>query len=121
MARILVVDDERGAAAALSRLLRLDGYEATAFESAAAARAVIETEPFDAVITDLEMPGIHGLDIVRAARRARPDAPVFVITGYGNAPMAQTVIDVGAVGVFGKPIDYDDIHAALRAALGERS
>lgn len=117
MSRVLVIDDDRGAAEALSRLLRLDGHEAVGFASPAEARVAIEHEPFDAVITDLEMPRVHGVDIVRTARRVHAGAPVFVITGYGNTAAERTARDSGASAVFGKPINYDELLAALNTAL----
>jgi DNA-binding NtrC family response regulator len=118
MFRVIVVDDERAAVDALARLLRLDGYDVVGFSSAAAGRESLESAAFDAVITDLEMPGVHGLDIVRTAHRMKHDAPVFVISAYADSAVAHRALAAGARRVFGKPLDYDVFAASLAEALG---
>lgn len=107
MIRVLVVDDDVGAASGLRKLLELDGYEVVATESPRLALEKLESERFDAVITDLEMPGVHGLEIVRAAQRVLAGMPVFVMTGYFGTPVCEAALREGARRIFGKPIDYD--------------
>lgn len=118
MFRVIVVDDERSAVEALRRLLVLDGYDVLAFDEPDAARRAIEGGGFDAVVTDLEMPGVHGVEIVRAARRTKATAPVFVVTAYADSPACRVASDAGATAVLGKPLDYDRFADALGRALG---
>lgn len=117
MLRVIVVDDERAAVDALARLLRLDGYEAVGHTSALSAREAIETEPFDAVVTDLEMPDVHGVEIVRTAQRVKSSAPVFVVSAYAGSPVAKSALAAGARKVFAKPLDYDALAESLLEAL----
>ncbi len=117
MFRVIVVDDERSAVEALRRLLVLDGYQVQAFDDPEAARKAIESAPFDAVVTDLEMPGVHGVEIIRAARRAKPGAPVFVVTAYADSPACRVAAEAGATAVLGKPLDYDALADALATSL----
>lgn len=117
MPRVIVVDDERAAVDALARLLRLDGYEAVGHTSALAARDAIEKEPFDAVVTDLEMPDVHGVEIVRVAQRVNGGAPVFVVSAYAGSAVAKSALAAGARKVFAKPLDYDELAESLTEAL----
>lgn len=118
MFRVILVDDEKAAVDAMSRLLRLDGYDVVSFSDAGSARGALERDAFDAVITDLEMPDLHGVDVVRAAHRARPAAPVFVVSAYAGSPVANEAVAAGARRVFTKPLDYDELANALAEALG---
>lgn len=107
MKRVLVVDDDFSAVTGLRKLLELDGYEVWATESPRRALERLASESFDAVVTDLEMPGVHGVEIIRAAQRARPGMPVLVMTGYFGTPICDTALEEGARRIFGKPIEYD--------------
>jgi CheY-like chemotaxis protein len=115
VARILVIDDDPAAVSGLRTLLELDGYEVVGVDSPALGLQLLDDERFDAVITDLEMPVIGGLEIVRHARRESTHMPIFVITGYAGSPAALAAAAVGASRVFHKPLDYD----ALATELGE--
>lgn len=120
MKRVLVVDDDFGAATGLRKLLELDGYEVVATESPRFALSKLESERFDAVVTDLEMPGVHGVEIVRAAQRAHPGMPVLVMTGYFGTPVCDVAVREGAHCIFGKPIDYEMLAGELARGLAER-
>jgi two-component system response regulator PilR (NtrC family) len=117
MRRVLVVDDDRAAAEGLRLLLGTDGYEASAEHDSGRALTRLASEPFDAVITDLEMPHVHGVEVVRAARAARPAAPVFVISAYTDSPASAEALAAGASGIFDKPLDYDELAAELARRL----
>lgn len=119
MTTILIVDDEPSAVSGLRSLLQLDGYDVTGCESSGEAIALLSKQPFDGVITDLEMPGAGGVAVARAALAARPLTLVLVLTGYANSPAAAAALAVGARRVFEKPLDYDVLAAELRAALGD--
>lgn len=118
MKRVLVVDDDFGTTTGLGILLELDGYEVFATDSPTRALAKLESEPFDAVVTDLEMPGVHGVEIVRAAQRAQPGMLVFVMTGYFGSPVCDVALQEGARRIFGKPIEYDALLSELAQELG---
>jgi CheY-like chemotaxis protein len=113
MRRILVVDDEAVAVNALCSLLEMDGYAPVGVCVAEEAVRRLRSEAFDAVITDLEMPGVHGLEVVRAAREAHAAMPVLVVTAYGNSPVSDSALVHGARCVLGKPLKYERLLAEL--------
>ena len=82
--RILVVDDEPVTRDVVTRYLRMDGHLVTAVASALEALTELETSPFDLLLTDQGMPGMSGLELVKCARRLRPEMPVLMLTGFGH-------------------------------------
>jgi CheY-like chemotaxis protein len=118
MKRVLVVDDDPAAAEGLRMLLGTDGYDAASEHDPETAVARIAAEAFDAVVTDLEMPHVHGVEVVRAARAAYPAAPIFVVSAYVDSPAGVDATEAGADGIFGKPLDYDARANALSQRLG---
>lgn len=117
MTHILVIDDEGASVAGLRALLELEGYSVTALQSSELALEIFGSERFDAVITDLEMPVVSGIEIVRAARAAHPGIPVFVATGYGGSPAAEAALAAGARSIIDKPLDFEHLGRELTAAL----
>ena len=117
MTRILVVDDERASAEGLRMLLCSDGYDVVALQSAVAARDMLARESFDAVITDLEMPELHGTEIVAAARAKDPRMPILVVSAYTTSPAGAMALKNGACKLIAKPIEYDDLADVLQRAL----
>ncbi len=113
MSRILLVDDEAAAVAGLRALLELDGHVVTALRSSEQAAELLGREAFDIVITDLEMPVVHGTQLVRIAIASRPAAIVLVVTGYADSPASRDALAAGARRVFDKPLDYDALTSAL--------
>jgi DNA-binding response OmpR family regulator len=114
MKRILVVDGEPVAAGALCDLLLMDGYSAVGLCQGDEAMERLRNESFDAVITDVELPGGHGLDVVRAARAALPDAPVLVVTGHVNSRASEAALSLGVCRVLGKPLRYETLISELQ-------
>jgi excisionase family DNA binding protein len=118
-ARVLVVDDEVAIRDMLSKALGLADYEV---EAAADGRAAIErlrVGSYDLLITDLKMPGIDGLTVIREAQRLRPDLPVIIITGYSSEAAAIEAIDLGVAGYLTKPFRVSKVLALAAKALGE--
>src|SRR4051812_2174401 len=110
MARFLVVDDDLSTVHAMTRLLRDDGHEVSSFTQGAHAVDALSREPFDAIITDHEMPHVGGEDVVRAARRHTPGACLFVVSA---SPDADLLHDAGACTVHAKPLDYEVVVNAI--------
>ena len=136
-ASLLIVDDEPNQLDMLARLLRRAGYAVEGASSGAAALALLRgPRSFDLLVTDQQMPGIDGLDLIDAARRARPALPVVLVTAFGTVSKAVAAMQRGAADYLTKPFERDDLlrviesvlhrrHleqevAALRAALGGR-
>jgi DNA-binding response OmpR family regulator len=110
--RFLVVDDDPGTVLGLTRLLVDDGHEVSGFTSGAEAINALASEPFDVVMTDLEMPHPDGHAIVQATRERLPDACVVVSTARARETEDVLVL-AGACIVADKPIDYDGLTRAV--------
>ena len=113
-ARILVVEDESAIRLALSGLLKKDGYEVAIAASAEAALALLASETFDLVLTDLTLgDGKSGLDVLAAS----PDAPVVVITAHGSEKVAVAAMKAGAADYIPKPFDNDELRLVVARLL----
>jgi DNA-binding response OmpR family regulator len=116
-ARVLVVDDSRPTLAGLVDALRVAGYQAEGFDTSLAAREAIRTERFDAIVTDYQMVGGTGLDLLALARAVTPATPVILYTGSVDARHLAVALDRGAFAVLAKPFPIGDLLDRLRAAL----
>jgi DNA-binding NtrC family response regulator len=116
-ARIAIVDDERRMAEILSMVLRREGYEVLPFASARDALEAMEEEPVDLLVTDLRMPEMDGLTVLRRARVLEPELPIILITAHATIPTAIEAIRAGAFDYVEKPFDNDDLKAVVRRAL----
>ncbi len=100
--------------------LRKAGYEVTAAEDGAGGLSAFAASPFDLVITDLKMPGIPGMEVLRKIRAGSPDVPVLVITAFGNVETAVAAMKEGAYDFIGKPFHRDQLLLAVEKALDRR-
>lgn len=112
-ADVLVVDDDTVELRALCDSLREEGFTPSCHEEPSRALEALRQRPFDLLITDLRMPGLDGLTMLRMAREIDPDLGVIVLTGYGTVPSAVESLRLGAVDYVQKPVTL----AALRPAL----
>jgi DNA-binding NtrC family response regulator len=116
--RVLIVEDERAIQLALSSLLRKEGYAVDVVETGAAACTKLAEVSFDLVITDLALgTGPGGMDVLRAAKAARAETPVVLITAYGSEKVAVEAMKAGAEDYVAKPFDNDEIRVVVRRAL----
>lgn len=114
---VYVVDDDEAVRTALRFLLRAAGMEARLFESGLdLLEAVDRLEP-GCIVTDVRMPGIDGLELVRRLRSRGVGHPVIVITGHGDVPLAVEAMKAGAADFIEKPFGDDVLLAAIQAAL----
>jgi len=88
VAHVLIVDDETNIRRVLSAMLKRDGYEVTTAEDGEQALAAMNRVPVDVVVTDLVMPRMGGLDLLRHVTSAHPDVPVIMITAHGTVDTA---------------------------------
>ena len=114
---ILVVDDEAAQRDILGGLLRKQGYAVREVPSGAAALAVLRAEPVDLILTDVKMPAMSGLELLREARALNPELPVVVLTAYGNVADAVVAMRDGAVDYLTKPVDIDAVLHRVRKIL----
>jgi len=120
-ARILVVDDERSMQEFLEIFLRGEGYEVATAGDVASARAMLESDDFDVVISDIQMPGGSGLELLHAARDASPDAIVIMITAYASTETAIAAMKEGAYDYLTKPFRVDEIRLVVEKALEKKT
>jgi len=123
--RVLVVDDELSMREFLAILLGREGYVATTVGSGEEALSTLEAETFDLVLTDLSMPGIDGMELVRRLRSgqvaASEDLPIVMVTAYGTTASAVEAMKVGASDYVLKPFNNDELLIVIRKALGHRA
>ncbi len=114
---VLVVDDQTDMAGVIAEALVDHGYTAFTASSGSEALDVLRNERVDAVVTDLSMPHVDGLDVLRASRRLDPSRPVILMTGFGAVDSALQAFEVGAYQYLLKPFRMDTLAEALRKAL----
>ena len=117
--RILVVDDESSIREMLSKTLSLAEYDVEVAADGHAALERLKLMTYDLLITDLKMPGIDGLTVIREARRYRPELPVIIITGFSTEASAIEAINLGVSGYLTKPFRVPRVLAVAAKALGE--
>ena len=117
MARICVVDDKALLRESLSETLGREDHEVQTFEAATAALPEIVSGRFDLVLTDLKMPSLDGIGLLREARAAGCDTPVIVMTAYGTVSTAVEAMKLGAFDYVQKPFDADVITVQVERAL----
>jgi len=115
--RILVVDDSPDAREVLSRNLIAEGYHVMTAPGVAEATGILEVTPVDLVITDLKMPKVGGIDLIRHVRARFKEVGVIMITGYASIETAVTAVKEGAEDYLAKPFTDSELLAAVRDAL----
>jgi FixJ family two-component response regulator len=118
-ATIGLVDDEPGMLRALSRLLRAKGFAVLTFESPEVFLAVLADARINCLVLDVVMPGLNGLDLQAHLKRIGKRLPIIFLTGQGDIPMSVRAIKAGAVNFLTKPVDQEEILAAVNVALAE--
>ncbi len=118
---ILVVDDDQAMQEMLVSLLEDHSFKAASAGSAEAALDLIRTSDYDAVISDIRMPGKDGVELLGEIREARPETPVILMTAYGSIDSAVAAMKAGAFDYITKPFQRDEVMFALERAFAHRS
>ncbi|MHC4375918.1 MAG: response regulator, partial [Planctomycetota bacterium] len=119
--RVLIVDDDEAHAEALADGLEIDGYRCVLVDSGQAAIAKMEEDGrFDAVLTDLVMASVGGLEVLGAAVRLQPDAAVLLVTGHGSVETAVDAMRQGASDYIEKPVRLNELRTRLGRAIETR-
>ncbi|MBF5043938.1 sigma-54-dependent Fis family transcriptional regulator [Aggregicoccus sp. 17bor-14] len=116
MAKVLVVDDETNLRKVLATMLRRDGYDVTVAQDGEQALAEFQKSGADIVVTDLVMPKLGGLELLKAVNAANSDVPVIIITAHGTVDSAVEAIKLGAFDYITKPFDQSELSAVIAKA-----
>jgi len=119
--RVLVVEDNLTLANGLAAVLRGSGYAVDMVHDGVSAAAVLSTERFDAVVLDLSLPEMDGLDVLRTMRARQHDAAVLILSARGESDDRVKGLDLGADDYMAKPFDVEELEARLRALLRRKA
>jgi two-component system response regulator PilR (NtrC family) len=119
-ARILVVDDERSMQEFLEICFRREGYDVATAGDVDSGLALLEADDFDVAISDLQMPGRSGLELLRAVREISPETAVILITAFGTTETAIAAMKEGAYDYVTKPFKVDEIRLVVEKALEKK-
>ena len=115
--RVLVVDDERSMRELLEIVLRREGYDVVVAENGRSAIEVIEREPIDLLISDIKMPDMSGVEVLRAAKKADQDVLAIMVTAFASTETAVEAMRLGACDYLSKPFTREDLAARHRQAV----
>ena len=118
--RILVVDDERSMRELLAIVLRREGYEVLLAENGRSAVSLLEREPVDLLISDIKMPDLSGVDVLRAAKKVDQDILGIMITAFASTETAVEAMRLGACDYLSKPFDIDLLKMKVREKIENR-
>ncbi len=119
--KILVVDDEAIVCESCQRILQEEGYEVECALSGKEAFERMKENPFDIVITDLKMPGIDGMEVLKTLRQEYPDVIVIMITGFSTVETAVKAMKLGAFDYIPKPFTPDEVSVVVKKAFEKRN
>jgi two-component system response regulator FixJ len=116
-----VIDDDEALRDSLTFLLRTAGLQVQAHASASAFLAVLPAADLACIVTDVRMPGMSGIDLLRRLKELGISVPVIVVTGHGDVPLAVEAMKYGAADFLEKPFDDEVLLASVRSALRQRA
>jgi len=115
---LLIVEDDKSFLQRLARAMESRGFTVTTAESVAEGLMHLETGSPAFAVVDMRLGDGNGLEVISALKRRRPDSRALILTGYGNIATAVNAVKLGAVDYLAKPVDADDVVAALLAIEG---
>src|SRR6516225_6601319 len=118
---IHLIDDDEALRESVAFLLRAADFEVKGFSSAQAFLASLPDASLSCVITDVRMPDMSGIELIRRLKDLKVDIPVIVITGHGDVALAVEAMKLGATDFFEKPFNDDLLLASVRGALQEQA
>ncbi len=118
---LLIVEDDKSFLQRLARAMEGRGFAVTTAELVAEGLTQLETASPAFAVVDMRLEDGNGLDVISALKRRRPDARAIILTGYGNIATAVNAVKLGAVDYLSKPVDADDVVAALLALDGRKA
>lgn len=120
MEKLLVIDDEKSILDLLSVVFEKEGYAVKTSLSATRAVEFMNNEDFDMIITDIKMPRMNGMELLRHVRQKRPDIPIVMITAYGTIKQAVEALKAGAMDYIVKPFDVEELKIIVAQGLEKK-
>src|ERR671921_2098129 len=117
MANLLIVDDEPGMRQLLSHVFGRAGHAVRSAENGAKALELLRAEPADLVVSDVKMPDMDGIELLRRLRETQPDAAVVLMTAFATVDTAREAFKLGADDFIQKPFDVDELKLIVEKAL----
>ncbi len=117
MQTILIVDDEPNYLVVLRELLEEEGFEALTADNAEKALSIAQESDLDLVVTDMRMPGMDGMDLLKTLKSIDIDLPIIMITAFGEVEMAVAAMQAGAFTYLNKPFDNEELVVNIRKAV----
>ena len=117
MARVLVIDDDAGVRESMIRMLRSAGYTVLAAASGEEGFELAQGDDFDVVLSDMRLPGLSGLDVLRKLREVGADACFIIMTGFGTVDTAVEAMKFGAFDYVQKPFELEEMEVKVEKAL----
>jgi len=114
---VYVVDDDPAMRESLEFLLDAAGFSVTTFDSAADFLQQLPRLTFGCIVSDIRMPGIDGMELLRDVKAGRAEMPIIIMTGHGDIPLAVEAIKLGALDFLEKPFEDERMIGAIRTAL----
>jgi len=121
MNKILIVDDELNMRLVLTAMLKKEGYEIASAADGSEALSILKSGPIDAVITDLKMPNVDGMELLDHMNDKHPAIPVIIITAHGTVATAVEALKKGALDYITKPFDLDELKNVISKAMKTRT
>ena len=118
---LLIVEDDKSFLQRLARAMETRGFAVTTAETVADGLSQLEAVSPAFAVVDMRLEDGNGIEVISALKRCRPDARAIILTGYGNIATAVNAVKLGAVDYLAKPVDADDVAAALLALDGRRA
>jgi len=121
MDKILIVDDELNMRLVLAAMLKREGYEVSSAADGAEALSILKAGPVAAVVTDLKMPNIDGMELLDRVSADYPDVPVIIITAHGTVATAVEALKKGALDYITKPFELEEMKSVISKAIKTRN
>ncbi len=118
--RILVIDDEKSLCDLLAVVFKKEGYEVKTTPSPNQGLELVKNESFDLLISDIKLPELSGMEVLRKVRKMQPELPVIMITAYGTIKEAVEALKIGALDYIIKPFDVDELKILVAKGLERR-
>ncbi|MBI9078875.1 MAG: response regulator [Pseudodesulfovibrio sp.] len=118
--KVLLIDDEAEFLENLSERMRVRGMEVNTAQTSENAVSAVEEEEYDAIVLDLQMPGMNGIEMLKAIKARRPDLQVILLTGQATLEAGIEAMKLGAMDFMEKPADIDSLTEKIKKAQAKK-